>query len=176
MPKRATPLPTTQEEPWESSYDHWRHGGWYTDARYPSGACGCVSSNYDDKKWRIACGPFHGLTFSTRKDAANAERAMTLAMCEADPIRVELLAALRGLMQHCVTTTGMPDVGKGRTPEQQAAFDAARKAIVNAKKYWDEDDSVTCDECNRLIPSIDGEFANEHHAESCSLHPAACVG
>lgn len=88
-------LPTTQDEPWEPGYEPWRHGGWYTDARYPSGACGCVSNNYDDKRWRIACGPYHGLTFSTRRDAANAERAMTLAMCEAEAIKTQLLEACK---------------------------------------------------------------------------------
>lgn len=89
-------FPTTQDEPWEPDYEPWRHGGWYTDARYPSGACGCVSNNYDDKKWRIACGSYHGLTFSTRRDAANAERAMTLALCEAEADKVQpLLEACR---------------------------------------------------------------------------------
>ena len=43
------------------------------NVRYPSGAVGCVSNNYPDRKWRIVCGP-HDLTFSTRGDAAKAER------------------------------------------------------------------------------------------------------
>lgn len=58
------------------SYWPWRHGGWYTNVRYPSGACGCVSRNYEDRKWRIACDPrpFESQpTFKTRDDAALAE-------------------------------------------------------------------------------------------------------
>lgn len=131
--KTHVKFPTTQDEPWESTYEHWRHGGWYTDARYPSGACGCVSNNYTDKKWRIACGPYHGLTFSTRRDAANAERAITLALCGDKAAKEQiLLDALQGLLRHCVTVDGMPDKGKGRTDEQQAALDAAIDAIAKA--------------------------------------------
>jgi hypothetical protein len=58
-------------------YSRWRHGGWYVhNVRYPSGACGCVSCNYDDHKWRIACDPRpfeQQPTFSCRDDAAAAE-------------------------------------------------------------------------------------------------------
>jgi hypothetical protein len=66
------------------SYSSWRHGGWYVHTvKYPSGAIGCVSNNYPDKKWRIACddrrvsdgrlgGP-NDYTFPTREAAANAE-------------------------------------------------------------------------------------------------------
>ena len=40
------------------TYSPWRHGGWYVDnIRYPSGAVGCVSRNYRDRKWRIVCDP-----------------------------------------------------------------------------------------------------------------------
>lgn len=45
----------------------------------------------------------------------------------------ELLAALEGVLQHCVTVRGFKDVGKGRTEEQQQAHDAARAAILKAK-------------------------------------------
>ena len=41
-----------------------------------------------------------------------------------------LLAACRGLLTYCVKPGGMPDKGKGRTDEQQRAFDAARIAIA----------------------------------------------
>ncbi len=62
------------------TFSHWRHGGWYVNnVCYPSGAIGCVSNNYTDKKWRIVCGP-HRLTFSTRNDAAKAEYAMVSGM------------------------------------------------------------------------------------------------
>lgn len=58
-------------------YERWRHGGWYvTNVRTKSGACGCVSNNYPDKKWRIACDPRpfdKQPTFNTRGDAAYAE-------------------------------------------------------------------------------------------------------
>ena len=66
--------PWDEPKPWEPTFSPWRHGGWYVDnVRYPSGAVGCVSNNYPDRKWRIVCGP-HDLTFSTRGDAAKAER------------------------------------------------------------------------------------------------------
>lgn len=115
-------LPTEQETPWEPDYSPWRHGGWYTNARYPSGACGCVSNNYDDKKWRIACGSYHGLTFSTRRDAANAERAMTLAMCAADAAQSTLLAA-------CKTVLAVLD---GSSPRPTVAMMADLEMIVRA--------------------------------------------
>ena len=42
--------------PWTPIYTRWRHGGWYvSNLQYPNGAIGCVSNNYEDKKWRIAC-------------------------------------------------------------------------------------------------------------------------
>jgi hypothetical protein len=44
----------------------------------------------------------------------------------------DLLEALQTVLRHCVTPAGMPDKGKGRTPEQQAAYDAARAAIARA--------------------------------------------
>lgn len=61
-------------------YEPWRHGGWYvTNIRYPSGAVGCVSRNYPDRKWRIVSDervdttglPRH--TFPNRDAAARAE-------------------------------------------------------------------------------------------------------
>ena len=59
------------------SYSSWRHGGWYVnDVHYPSGAVGCVSNNYTDKKWRIVCDPrpFETApTFRSRDAAADAE-------------------------------------------------------------------------------------------------------
>ena len=57
------------------SYSRWRHGGWYVHGvRYPSGAIGCVSNNFDDGKWRIVCDPRDvAPTFRTREAAAAAE-------------------------------------------------------------------------------------------------------
>ena len=68
---------------WAPEYDRWRHGGWYvTNVRYPSGAVGCVSRNYPDKRWRIVCDPrpdAHALhTYRTRDEAARAERELTI--------------------------------------------------------------------------------------------------
>lgn len=62
-------------------YSRWRHGGWYVhNVRYPSGACGCVSRNYPDGKWRIVCDPRRSdigepgdFTFGSRDEAARAE-------------------------------------------------------------------------------------------------------
>jgi len=40
------------------AYSPWRRGGWRVDnIRWPNGGCGCVSRNYEDRKWRIVCDP-----------------------------------------------------------------------------------------------------------------------
>lgn len=65
-------------KPSEFNYSPWRHGGWYVNnIRYPSGGIGCVSRNYPDGKWRIACDPRpfeERPTFRSRDEAAAAER------------------------------------------------------------------------------------------------------
>ena len=65
---------------WQPEFSPWRHGGWYVDnLRYPSGAVGCVSRNYPDKKWRIVCDPrpFGSQpTFPNRIAAAFGEREL----------------------------------------------------------------------------------------------------
>lgn len=66
------------------TYSPWRHGGWYVSGvRYPSGACGCVSRNYPDRKWRIACDGRRrdlnapgDVTFRSREEAARAEQLL----------------------------------------------------------------------------------------------------
>lgn len=62
---------------WEPGYEPWRHGGWYvTGVRYASGAAGCVSRNFTDRKWRIVCHPApfdEQPTFPNRDAAARAE-------------------------------------------------------------------------------------------------------
>lgn len=67
----------TMRPPTVFNYSKWRHGGWYVhNVRYPNGAVGCVSCNYADRKWRIACDkrPFDDQpTFKTRDEAALAE-------------------------------------------------------------------------------------------------------
>jgi len=63
-------------------YSPWRHGGWYVhNVRYPSGACGCVSNNYADRKWRIVCDTRNPKpTYSTRHAAAFAEYELIKSM------------------------------------------------------------------------------------------------
>ena len=86
MPKKLISTPAAAD--WTPIYSRWRHGGWYVDnIRYPSGGCGCVSNNYDDKKWRIACDSRRrGLnepgdyTFPSRDAAARAERELVAAL------------------------------------------------------------------------------------------------
>jgi hypothetical protein len=76
------------KQEWTPVYSRWRHGGWYvSNVRYPSGACGCVSNNYPDKKWRIACdsrrnelGEPGDYTFASRDAAARAELALVNAL------------------------------------------------------------------------------------------------
>ncbi len=72
----------TETATFTPSYSPWRHGGWYVDnVRYPSGAVGCVSRNYADRKWRIACDKRKGSypdgpndhTYPSRDAAALAE-------------------------------------------------------------------------------------------------------
>lgn len=67
-------------------YDRWRHGGWYVHGvRYPSGAVGCVSRNYVDKRWRVvvdprrkAIGEDGDFYFGSREEAARAEQFLAL--------------------------------------------------------------------------------------------------
>lgn len=65
---------------WTPDYSPWRHGGWYVNnVRYLSGAVGCVSRNYADRKWRIVDENARHFerTYSSRDAAARAE--LTLA-------------------------------------------------------------------------------------------------
>jgi hypothetical protein len=69
---------------WNPIFSSWRHGGFYVDnLRYPNGACGCVSNNYPDKRWRIVCDPRGfgaGHTYNGRVSAARAEKELVDAM------------------------------------------------------------------------------------------------
>lgn len=73
---------------WVPQFSRWRHGGWYVDnIRYPTGGCGCVSNNYDDRQWRIvndsrrSCiGAADDFTFRTRDEAAQAEYNLVIAL------------------------------------------------------------------------------------------------
>lgn len=65
----------TGAEPVERT-ESWRHGGWYTNLRYPSGASGCVAK-LQNIGWRIACDPRENPpTFKTWQEAARAEAAL----------------------------------------------------------------------------------------------------
>jgi hypothetical protein len=77
------PIMSNENSPdvWTPRYEKWRHGGWYVmNARYASGAVGCVSRNYADGKWRIVCDErtnAHELhTYPSRDAAARAEREL----------------------------------------------------------------------------------------------------
>lgn len=90
------------EQEWTPAYSPWRHGGWYVDnVRYPSGAVGCVSRNYADKKWRIACDyrpdAYELHTYPNRDAAARAERE--LAARQAASVR-ELAGTLSDFSQY----------------------------------------------------------------------------
>lgn len=68
-----------EQNDWTPIYEKWRHGGWYVvNVQHPSGACGCVSNNYADRKWRIVCAVDHAITFPSRDAAARAERRLSL--------------------------------------------------------------------------------------------------
>jgi hypothetical protein len=73
--------------PWVPQYESWRHGGWYvTNLRRVSGAVGCVSRNYPDRKWRIVCDDrpnAHSFTYASRDAAAYAERHLYGEPCPA---------------------------------------------------------------------------------------------
>ena len=68
---------TKRAPPSSFEFSPWRHGGWYVDnVQYASGAIGCVSNNYTDKRWRIVCDGRPGadqITYATREAAAMAE-------------------------------------------------------------------------------------------------------
>jgi hypothetical protein len=76
-------IEAVRPEGWTPAYSAWRHGGWYViNVRYPSGAVGCVSRNYADRKWRIVGenttpGSPGDRVFPSRDAAARAERAYT---------------------------------------------------------------------------------------------------
>jgi hypothetical protein len=107
---------------WQPAYAPWRHGGWYvTNIQYPGGAVGCVSRNYPDRKWRIACdnrpGAHQKYTYPNRDAAARAERRLVAARWE----RVAELAA--GLA---------PVAGPGTTPNTADTPCASCGTVVRA--------------------------------------------
>ena len=80
---------STGTVPFTPRYEPWRHGGWYVvNVHYPSGAVGCVSRNYADRKWRIVCddragkldtGGLSHPAYPSRDAAARAERDLIAA-------------------------------------------------------------------------------------------------
>ena len=92
------------------SYSPWRHGGWSTNVFYPSGACGCVSRNYDDGKWRIVCDPRpfeERPTFKTRDAAARAE--WELAQAQWENVRAATGAMFQALTRIAPVLATMPE-------------------------------------------------------------------
>ncbi len=87
MPTATPEISPEQQSVKTHTYLPWRHGGWYIDTvRYPSGACGCVSRNYPDGKWRIVCDEREGdHTYPTRDAAAHAESEIAQARAEKEP-------------------------------------------------------------------------------------------
>lgn len=77
------------EPPTAFTYHWWRHGGWYVDQTiWPNGGCGCVSRNFADKKWRIACDPrpfAEQPTFRNRDNAARGEWLYVQSLVQATP-------------------------------------------------------------------------------------------
>lgn len=86
--------PQQHSDNWQPHYSKWRHGGWYVlNIRYPSGAIGCISRNYPDRKWRIVCDPRpfgKQPTFNTRDEAASAERALINTLLTSPSLRKEV--------------------------------------------------------------------------------------
>ena len=77
------------DPPARFTYERWRHGGWYVlEVTWPNGGSGCVTRNFTDRKWRIACDerPFEQQpTFRTRDDAARGEWLYVQQLVQAAP-------------------------------------------------------------------------------------------
>lgn len=110
----AAPAPVAPPPHWKPLFDLWRHGGWYVvNMRYPSGAVGCVSRQYEDRKWRVVCevgrdllGALVGRTFTSRDAAARAE--WTIAMQEwFDTLRNPAPPASQGISSRLAPIPGI---------------------------------------------------------------------
>ncbi|MES2295385.1 MAG: hypothetical protein V4527_18965 [Pseudomonadota bacterium] len=128
----------------EFDYSPWRHGGWYVNnVRYPSGAIGCVSRNYDDGKWRIACDPrpfAEQPTFRNRDAAARGERDLIAHLSAAAPGLLDALNAIAfpydgvtdAQLRHAAAGSPGSTVKISIAPEMAAAVLVAREAIAKA--------------------------------------------
>lgn len=125
-------------EGWQPSYESWRHGGWYvTSVRYPSGAVGCVSRNYADRKWRVVCentGPgVEGDQVFRNRDAAAV---------------AELAAAARDAYQAGRFDTSRLWLGR-RTPVCASQRASALAGIAAANADWAAGELTTSDDMIR---------------------------
>lgn len=126
-------------EGWQPSYEAWRHGGWYvTNVRYPSGAVGCVSRNYSDRKWRVVCegtgpGVAGDQVFPSRDAAAVAE----------------LAAAAREAYKAGVFDTSRLWLGR-HTPVCASQRASALAGIAAANADWEAGEVTTADVMIRL--------------------------
>jgi hypothetical protein len=125
-------------EGWTPSYEPWRHGGWYvTSVRYPSGAVGCVSRNYADKKWRVVCdnttpGAPDDQTYPNRDAAA----------------RAELASAADKAYETGTFDTSRLWLGR-RTPKTLAQRASALAGIMQADEEWQAGQLTTSDDMIR---------------------------
>jgi len=124
------------------TYSPWRHGGWYVDnVRYPSGAVGCVSRNYPDKKWRIVCDPRgdEAPTFTNRDAAAAAELELTkiraAAPCDCPPPP----ANVEPRYHHLYQSDDCPRHGYSRRSWDRATGDLIY--VVRGEEWWRDDDA-----------------------------------
>jgi hypothetical protein len=132
---------------WAGAYSRWRHGGWYVhNVRYPSGAVGCVSNNYHDKKWRIACNSdeFEDQpTFSTREDAANAERIFV----QREQLSETLTVAIEALKVALIALGDEPHSDYPHCTSEDCAACKIEAAIKLAEPgYFAKPECTTCQE------------------------------
>lgn len=130
---------------WTPEYARWRHGGWYvTNVRYPSGAVGCVSNNYADKKWRIACNDSF-VPFPSRDAAARAERVLALSLAERSGSTTKLAEAVRTMRDPDADTTEVLHfaawvsgwLAAGGHPGDKSSFELSEEADAIASAMYD---------------------------------------
>lgn len=135
----APPPGNGPQDDWQPRYASWRHGGWYvTNIRYPSGACGCVSRNYPDRKWRIVCDPrpdaHRKHTYRTRDAAARAERELARERWDRIAGIAAVLAPVSGAGSAPNSSDAPCDttVRSGKGIEIPAAADGAPSVVLDS--------------------------------------------